>query len=73
MISDEDDFGGVGELAGGQAPTDTDGDGIPDDVETQLGTDPSVADSTELADSGYSWLEEWANSVVSLQSSNSTA
>ncbi|KAL4808062.1 pectin lyase fold/virulence factor [Aspergillus unguis] len=64
LISDEDDFGGVGDLDGGETWTDTDGDGIPDDVETQLGTDPNVADSTELAESGYSWLEVWANSLV---------
>ncbi|KAL3434531.1 pectin lyase fold/virulence factor [Aspergillus tetrazonus] len=65
LISDEDDFGGVGDLDGGETPTDTDGDGIPDDVETQLGTDPNVADSTEIDSStGYSWLEVWANSLV---------
>ncbi|KAL4735613.1 pectin lyase fold/virulence factor [Aspergillus similis] len=65
LISDEDDFGGVGNLDGGQTPTDTDGDGIPDDIETQLGTDPSAADSTEIDTStGYSWLEVWANSLV---------
>ncbi|KAL4816778.1 pectin lyase fold/virulence factor [Aspergillus spinulosporus] len=65
LISDEDDFGGVGNLDGGETPTDTDGDGIPDDIETQLGTDPNVADSTEIDSStGYSWLEVWANSLV---------
>ncbi|KAL4926393.1 polysaccharide lyase family 1 protein [Aspergillus undulatus] len=64
LISDEDDFGGVGDLDGGETPVDSDGDGIPDDVEAELGTDPNVADSAELADSGYSWLEVWANSLV---------
>ncbi|KAL4769775.1 putative pectate lyase C [Aspergillus nidulans var. acristatus] len=65
LISDENDFGGVGDLDGGETPADTDGDGIPDDVETQLGTDPNVADSTEIDSStGYSWLEVWANSLV---------
>ncbi|BCS17310.1 polysaccharide lyase family 1 protein [Aspergillus puulaauensis] len=65
LISDEDDFGGVGELDGGSTPTDTDGDGIPDDVEADLGTDPNVKDSTEIDSStGYSWLEVWANSLV---------
>jgi hypothetical protein len=65
LISDENDFGGVGDLDGGETPTDTDGDGIPDDVETQLGTHPNVADSTEIDSStGYSWLEVWANSLV---------
>ncbi|KAL4954690.1 putative pectate lyase C [Aspergillus filifer] len=64
LISDEDDFGGVGDIGGGETLVDTDGDGIPDDVEEQLGTDPNVADSTELAESGYSWLEVWANSLV---------
>ncbi|OJJ05212.1 hypothetical protein ASPVEDRAFT_86574 [Aspergillus versicolor CBS 583.65] len=65
LISDEDDFGGVGDLDGGSAPTDTDGDGIPDDVEADLGTDPNVKDSTEIdSETGYSWLEVWANSLV---------
>lgn len=65
LISDEDDFGGVGDLDGGSTPTDTDGDGIPDDVEADLGTDPNVKDSTEIdSDTGYSWLEVWANSLV---------
>ncbi|KAL4916172.1 putative pectate lyase C [Aspergillus aurantiobrunneus] len=64
LISDEEDVGGPGDLDGGTTPTDTDGDGIPDDVEAELGTDPNVADSTELDSSGYTWLEVWANSLV---------
>ncbi|OGM43260.1 pectate lyase C [Aspergillus bombycis] len=64
LISDEADMGGAGDLDQGTAPTDTDGDGIPDDAEAELGTDPNTADSMELDASGYTYLEVWANSLV---------
>ncbi|KAL3480845.1 pectin lyase fold/virulence factor [Aspergillus californicus] len=64
LISDEDSMGGPGDLDGGVTPTDTDGDGIPDDAEAELGTDPNVDDSMELHSSGYTYLEVWANSLV---------
>ncbi|KAE8165133.1 putative pectate lyase C [Aspergillus tamarii] len=64
LISDEADMGGAGDLDQGTTPTDTDGDGIPDDAEAELGTDPKIADSMELDASGYTYLEVWANSLV---------
>ncbi|KAE8377554.1 putative pectate lyase C [Aspergillus bertholletiae] len=64
LISDEADMGGAGDLDKGTTPTDTDGDGIPDDAEENLGTDPKTADSMKLDTSGYTYLEVWANSLV---------
>jgi hypothetical protein len=57
-------MGGAGDLDKGTTPTDTDGDGIPDDAEKTLGTDPNTADSMKLHSSGYTYLEVWANSLV---------
>ncbi|RMZ36866.1 hypothetical protein AFCA_008221 [Aspergillus flavus] len=64
LISDEADMGGAGDLDKGTTPIDTDGDGIPDDAEAELGTDPNTADSMELDTTGYTFLEVWANSLV---------
>jgi hypothetical protein len=64
LISDEADVDGPGEIDPGTPLVDTDGDGIPDDAEAELGTDPQTADSMELHSSGYTYLEVWANSLV---------
>ncbi|EAU34536.1 conserved hypothetical protein [Aspergillus terreus NIH2624] len=64
LISDEASMGGPGDLDGGSPPTDSDGDGIPDDAETEIGSDPNTADSMELHSSGYTYVEMWANSLV---------
>ncbi|KAF7163045.1 hypothetical protein CNMCM5623_008065 [Aspergillus felis] len=64
LISDEATMGGPGTLNGGTSATDTDGDGIPDAAEKQLGTDPNTKDSMKLHSSGYTYLEVWANSLV---------
>ncbi|GIK06014.1 hypothetical protein Aspvir_010132 [Aspergillus viridinutans] len=64
LISDEATMGGPGTLKGGTPATDTDGDGIPDAAEKQLGTDPNTNDSMKLHSSGYTYLEVWANSLV---------
>ncbi|KAF4305148.1 putative pectate lyase protein [Botryosphaeria dothidea] len=65
LISDEkaSPMNGPGYLAPGATPKDTDGDGIPDDAETDLGTDVSVDDSMAVTD-GYANVERWANSLV---------
>ncbi|KAH2933237.1 hypothetical protein KXW73_005134 [Aspergillus fumigatus] len=64
LISDEATMGGPGTLNGGTPAKDTDGDGIPDEAEKQLGTDPNTNDSMKLHSSGYTYLEVWANSLV---------
>lgn len=66
LISDEtaSPMYGPGTIASGTKPVDTDGDGIPDAIETKFGWNPNVADSTKVGSSGYSNLEVWANSLV---------
>ncbi|KAF3939549.1 hypothetical protein ABW19_dt0210364 [Dactylella cylindrospora] len=52
-------------LNGGTRWVDTDGDGIPDDAEIRMGTDPNRHDSMEDKDgNGYKNIEDWANSLV---------
>lgn len=64
-ISDEAAIGGVGTIAGGTKPVDTDGDGIPDAAEKQLGFDVNANDAMADKDgNGYVNVEEWANSLV---------
>lgn len=52
-------------LAQAAAPTDTDGDGMPDAWETANGTDPNVDDASVIAANGYTNIENYANSLVS--------
>lgn len=51
-------------LAQAAIPTDTDGDGMPDEWETANGTDPQKADATTIASNGYCNIENYANSLV---------
>jgi autotransporter-associated beta strand protein len=46
-------------VTGGTAPTDTDGDGMPDDWEKANGSDVNVADHNVLDDEGYTKLETY--------------
>jgi hypothetical protein len=65
QISDEKEFGGVGEIATGTAPKDSDGDGIPDEWEIKNGLDPQDAsDGMKIASNGYANLENYVNSLV---------
>ncbi|KAL6918556.1 hypothetical protein ACHAPO_008471 [Fusarium lateritium] len=65
LISDEKDVGGVGEVAGGNAPKDSDGDGIPDEWETANGLNPKDAsDGMKIASNGYANLENYINSLA---------
>lgn len=53
------------ELESSAAPTDTDGDGMPDDWETAHGLNPNDAtDGNETDDEGYTRLELYLNSLV---------
>lgn len=46
-------------------PVDSDGDGMPDEWEKAKGLNPNnAADGKEYAPSGYTWLEEYMNSLV---------
>ncbi|KAM5341237.1 hypothetical protein ACJ41O_015346 [Fusarium nematophilum] len=65
LISDEASMGGVGQIASGSAPVDSDGDGIPDAWETQNGLNPKDAsDGMKKASNGYTNLENYVNSLV---------
>ncbi|KAH7165222.1 fibronectin [Dactylonectria macrodidyma] len=65
LISDEASMGGAGTIASGTAPTDTDGDGIPDAWETANGLNPNdKSDGMKIASNGYSNLENYVNSLV---------
>lgn len=51
-------------------PTDTDGDGIPDDWERQHGLNPEVADQNMVNAQGYTALEVYLNSLMGEQQSS---
>jgi hypothetical protein len=57
---------GYGTLAGGTAPTDTDGDGMPDAWETRYGLDPSsAADANgDFDHTGYTNVEKYINGLA---------
>jgi pectate lyase len=64
IINTPDDVGGWPTLDAGTAPTDTDGDGMPDAWETAYGTNPNVPDNyLDLDGDGYTNLEEYINSL----------
>ena len=64
FIANEDDLGGIGSVAGGTPPTDTDGDGMPDDWEIANGLNPNVNDATAYTiGGGYANIEHYINSL----------
>jgi hypothetical protein len=72
LISSENDapMNGPGIVNDGQAPTDTDQDGIPDSWENDNGLDPNnKEDGNQLTSSGYTMLEVYLNGLVDEQDS----
>ncbi len=63
-VHDPAEMGGFGEIAGGPAPLDSDGDGMPDAWEIAHGLNPQVADGNKIAASGRTQLEEYLNSLT---------
>lgn len=65
FIANEQDVGGIGTLAGADAPADSDGDGMPDEWEKANGTDPDKADANGDADgNGYTNIEDYVNNLA---------
>ncbi len=65
FVDSPTDVGGWPSLASGTAPVDNDDDGIPDTWETSNGLNPAnVADANSTAPSGYTWIEEYINSLI---------
>lgn len=65
FIANEQDVGGIGTLAGADAPADSDGDGMPDEWEKANGTDPDKADANGDADgNGYTNIEDYVNCLA---------
>lgn len=66
IIDDPLIVGGWPVFSTGTVPTDTDNDGMPDDFETANSLNPTDStDGNSIAPSGYTWLEEYLNSIVS--------
>jgi hypothetical protein len=65
FIANEDDIGGIGNVANGPKPQDTDNDGMPDEWENENGLNPNVNDANEytLGD-GYTNIEHYVNSLA---------
>jgi hypothetical protein len=73
IINAESDAGGLGEIKGGPAAKDSDGDGIPDSWEAAHGMNPNdPADGNKLDPSGYTMLEVYLNSLVQPGNSSTT-
>lgn len=52
---------GYGEILGGEAPTDSDGDGVPDFWEVAMGTNPEADDAMTIGADGYANIERYIN------------
>ena len=66
FIDSQDEVGGWPELAGGQAPADTDADGMPDEWEATYRLNPKDAsdNSGDLDGDGYTNVEEYINGTA---------
>lgn len=64
IITEVDQVGGFPTYTG-TPHTDTDNDGIPDDVEIKMGLDPNNPDdAAQISENGYAHIENYLNSVV---------
>ena len=65
FIANEDAVGGIGTVGNGQAPVDTDRDGMPDSWEEAQGLDPQKDDANGTnAGNGYTNIENYINSLA---------
>ncbi len=65
FIASEDNVGGIGVVANGPRPADTDNDGMPDDWESANGLNPLAADATDYTlGGGYTNIEHYVNSLA---------
>ncbi|MEE9355463.1 MAG: hypothetical protein V3U75_07715 [Methylococcaceae bacterium] len=67
IIDSQDDVGGLGSIANGTAPVDSDHDGMPDSWESTKGLDPNDASDGNKIDlnlAGYTNLEIYLDSIV---------
>ncbi|MDR2840798.1 MAG: pectate lyase, partial [Paludibacter sp.] len=68
IIDKVEDVGGWNELQSSVPPKDSDGDGIPDAWETANGLNPNdKSDANKYDKSGYTFLENYLNSLISAQ------
>jgi len=68
QIDTQSQVGGWPAIKTATAPTDTDGDGIPDAYETSKGWDPKKADSATKLSNGYTYIESYINDIAYLKS-----
>ena len=65
FIANEDNVGGIGTVAGGTRPTDSDNDGMADEWERANGLDPQRNDaSASTLGEGYTNIEHYVNSLA---------
>ena len=65
FIANEDNVGGIGNVANGPKPKDTDNDGMPDDWETANGLNIVVDDANAYTlGGGYTNIEHYVNSLA---------
>ena len=65
FIANEDNVGGIGTVANGPRPTDTDNDGMPDEWEIANNLDPNRNDANDYTlGGGYTNIEHYVNSLA---------